>query len=129
MKFRLLNIIPLLLAAALLFCACGSEAGTALTTDDPGPSVTILPPPPTPVSTVPPAAAQPVPSAAPSATPDPLPAVKLDPVHCAADSRTDAEARSRAVLSPHGEKEPSRRGLCGGEHHLLHRLRRQLPPL
>ena len=80
MKSRLLNIIPLLLAAALLFCACGSEAGTALTADYPGPSVTILPPPPTPVSTVPPAAAQPVPSAAPSATPDPLPAVKLDPV-------------------------------------------------
>ncbi len=89
MKFKLLNIIPVLLIFGLLCSACGTGSDTASggeTTQSP--SITIQNVQGSPSVTVPYASAQTVPSADPSATPDPLPTVQLAPVPTAPPSPT-----------------------------------------
>ncbi|MBR0352686.1 MAG: hypothetical protein IJH53_05730 [Oscillospiraceae bacterium] len=89
MKFRLLNIIPLLLIIGLLCSACGTGSDTASVGEaSQGPSITIQNVPGSPSVTVPSVSVQPVPSADPSAAPDPLPTVQLAPIPTAPPSPT-----------------------------------------
>ena len=101
MKFRLLHVIPLLLTAVFLLCACGSKNSSAAESSLSGGSITvqnIIETTEVPVSAEPSLSAAPSAEVSPVSTP--LPTVKLDPAPTAPPTPTPSPKPSLGPYYP-----------------------------